>query len=183
LRYVKNRNEVKPMNVQQAIVTRLSIRQYTEASISPEHMQTLLQALQLAASANNQQNWEFVFVKDPELKRKLVPACMSQRFVADCSYFIAGVVDPRLKWHMVDITISLTNFTLQAVELGENQAAGMFHGAERILKASFIWIDSAIIGIANEICDTSIMTGRKFCRGFRNREYIIWGFVEEDRKQ
>jgi len=74
--------------------------------------------LQLAASANNQQNWEFVFVGDPDLKRKLIPACMSQRFVADCSYFIAGVVDPRLKWHMVDITISLTNFTLQAVELG-----------------------------------------------------------------
>ena len=106
------------MNVQEAVATRMSIRQYDEASIPPEHMQTLFKALQLAASANNQQNWEFVFVEDPELKRKLVPACMSQRFVSDCSYFIAGVVDPRLKWHMVDITIALTNFTLQAVELG-----------------------------------------------------------------
>ena len=106
------------MNVQEAIATRLSIRQYAETAISPEHMQTLFKALQLAASANNQQNWEFIFVEDPELKRKLVPACMNQRFVADCSYFIAGVVDPRLKWHMVDITIALTNFTLQAVELG-----------------------------------------------------------------
>ena len=106
------------MNVQEAIATRLSIRQYAETSISPEHMQTLFKALQLAASANNQQNWEFVFVKDPKLKRKLVPACMNQRFVSDCSYFITGVVDPRLKWHMVDITIALTNFTLQAVELG-----------------------------------------------------------------
>ena len=106
------------MNVQEAIATRLSIRQYDKTSISAEHMQTLFKALQLAASANNQQNWEFVFVEDPELKRELVPACMSQRFVADCSYFIAGVVDPRLKWHMVDITIALTNFSLQAVELG-----------------------------------------------------------------
>ena len=106
------------MNVQEAIATRLSIRQYAETSIPPEHMQTLFKALQLAASANNQQNWEFIFVEDSELKKKLVPACMNQRFVADCSYFIAGVVDPRLKWHMVDITIALTNFTLQAVELG-----------------------------------------------------------------
>ena len=106
------------MNVQEAIATRLSIRQYAETSIPPEHMQTLFKALQLAASANNQQNWEFILVEDSELKKKLVPACMNQRFVADCSYFIAGVVDPRLKWHMVDITIALTNFTLQAVELG-----------------------------------------------------------------
>lgn len=106
------------MNVEQAIAQRLSIRRYADAEIPSEHMQTLFKALRLAASANNQQNWEFVFAGDSELKRQLVPACMNQRFVADCSYFIAGVVDPGLKWHMVDITIALTNFTLQAVELG-----------------------------------------------------------------
>jgi nitroreductase len=112
------KNEVIPMNVQEAISNRLSIRQYAETSIPSEHMETIFKALQLAASANNQQNWEFVFVGDPELKKKLVPACMNQRFVGDCSYFIAGVVDPKLKWHMVDITIAYTNLTLQAVELG-----------------------------------------------------------------
>ena len=106
------------MHVHEAIATRLSIRRYARAAIPPDHMNTLLTALQLAPSANNQQNWEFVFVGDPELKRKLVPACMNQRFVGDCSYFIAGVADPRLKWHMVDITIAFTHFTLQAVELG-----------------------------------------------------------------
>ena len=106
------------MNVAEAIASRRSIRQYEEARVPEKHMQTLLEALQLAASANNQQNWEFVFVGDPELRRQLVPDCMNQRFVADCSYFIAGVADPGLKWHMVDITIAYTNFTLQAVELG-----------------------------------------------------------------
>jgi len=85
---MQKRKEVIPMNVQEAIATRLSIRQYDKTSLSAEHMQTLFKALQLSASANNQQNWEFVFVEDPELKRKLVPACMSQRFVADCSYFV-----------------------------------------------------------------------------------------------
>jgi nitroreductase len=39
-------------------------------------------------------------------------------FVAECTYFIAGVADPALKWHQVDITIAFTNFTLQATELG-----------------------------------------------------------------
>ena len=106
------------MQVQEAIKNRLSIRQHADASIPDEHMNILFKAMQLAPSGNNLQNWEFVFVKDSDLKQRLVPACLNQGFIKDCAYFIAGVADPKLKWHMVDITISLTNFALQAVELG-----------------------------------------------------------------
>jgi nitroreductase len=106
------------MQVQEAIKARLSIRRYEEKTIPDNDMAILLEALQLSPSANNAQNWEFVFVGDPDLKHKLIAACSSQRFVGDCTYLIAAVVDPRLKWHMVDITIALTNLTLQAVELG-----------------------------------------------------------------
>jgi nitroreductase len=106
------------MQVQEAIEKRLSIRRYADADIPADHMNILFKALQLAASANNYQNWEFVFVSDPDLKQKLVPACSNQSFIGDCTCFIAGVADPRLKWHMVDITIALAQFALQAVELG-----------------------------------------------------------------
>ena len=106
------------MYVKDAIANRLSIRQYAETSIPPEHMETLFRALQLAPSASNRQNWEFVFIGDPNLKWSLVPACYHQSFVGECTYFIAAIADPRLKWHQVDITIALTNFTLQATELG-----------------------------------------------------------------
>jgi len=106
------------MHVQEAIAGRLSIRRYSESSIPPEHMRLLFQALQLAPSANNYQNWEFVFVDDADLKQRLINACSNQRFVGECAYFIAGIAEPSLKWHMVDITIALTNFTLQASDLG-----------------------------------------------------------------
>ena len=106
------------MHVKDAVVERRSIRQYAETSIPQEHMEALFKALQLAPSASNLQNWEFIFVRDPRLKQDLVPACYMQKFVAECTYFIAAVADPSLKWHMVDITIALTNFTLQAIELG-----------------------------------------------------------------
>ena len=106
------------MEVREAIANRLSIRRYAEKSIPPEHMQTLFRALQLAPSANNSQNWEFIFVGDADLKRGLAGACFNQSFITDCSFFIAGVADPGLKWHMVDITIAFTNFTLEATELG-----------------------------------------------------------------
>ena len=106
------------MEVKEAIASRLSIRRYAESSIPPEHMETLFRAMQLAPSANNEQNWEFVFVGDADIKHRLISACSNQSFVGSCTYFIAGVVDPGQKWHMVDITIALSNFTLQAAELG-----------------------------------------------------------------
>ena len=106
------------MQVQEAIQNRLSIRRYAHVPIPDEHMGILYKSLQLAPSANNLQNWEFVFVRDSNLKQDLVPACLNQRFIEDCAYFIAGVADPTQKWHMVDITIALAQFTLQTVELG-----------------------------------------------------------------
>lgn len=115
---VTGEREVKEMNVLEAIGNRFSVRQYVDTAIPAEHMKTLFEALRLAPSANNSQNWEFVFVDDLKLKRRLISACFHQRFVGECSYFIAGIADPSLKWHMVDITIAFTNFTLQATELG-----------------------------------------------------------------
>ncbi len=59
------------MNVQEAIQKRLSIRRYSDASIPADHLGILFKALQFAASGNNYQNWEFVFVKDPEVKPEI----------------------------------------------------------------------------------------------------------------
>jgi nitroreductase len=106
------------VEIKEAIARRLSIRRYAATNIPENHMQTLFKALQLAASGSNRQNWEFVFVGDADVKHDLISACANQNFVGECAYFIAAVADPGLKWHMVDITISLTNFTLQATELG-----------------------------------------------------------------
>ena len=158
------------MTVQEAIQKRLSIRRYADASIPAEHMDSLFKALQLAASANNYQNWEFVFANDPEVKQRLVPACSNQRFVSDCSYFIAGVADPNLKWHMVDITIALTQFALQAVALGYGTCwIGAFDESEvkRILNVP---ADKKVV-----ICMTlGQPTGKHVHRGRKSLDEIIY---------
>jgi nitroreductase len=158
------------MQVQEAIQNRLSIRQYADASIPAEHLETLFKALQLAPSANNSQNWEFVFAEDPELKQRLVPACLNQGFIKDCSYFIAGVADPAQKWHMVDITIALTQFTLQAVELGYGTCwIGAFDeaGVKRVLN---IPEDKKVV-----ICMTfGLPKGRHIHRGRKAVEEIVY---------
>jgi nitroreductase len=158
------------MKVQEAIQNRLSIRQYAEASIPPEHLEILFKALQLAPSANNYQNWEFVFARDPDIKQRLVPACLNQRFIKDCSYFIAAVADPAQKWHMVDVTIALTQFTLQAVELGYGTCwIGAFDetGIKRVLN---IPADKKVV-----ICMTFGMPrGRRIHRGRKDVDEFIY---------
>ncbi|MFC1535494.1 nitroreductase family protein [Thermodesulfobacteriota bacterium] len=106
------------MQVNEAIANRLSIRKYAEVTLPPDHMALLFKALQLSPSSANSQNREFIFVNDPDIKKELVYACYNQGFVQKCNYFIAGVADPLKKYHQVDVTIALTNFTLQATELG-----------------------------------------------------------------
>jgi nitroreductase len=158
------------MRVQEAIQKRLSIRRYADTSIPTEHMDILFKALQLAASGNNYQNWEFVFVKDSELKQRLVPACSNQRFVKDCAYFIAGVADPALKWHMVDITIALTQFSIQAVELGCGTCwIGAFDeaGVKQVLNVP---ADKKVV-----ICMAlGLPTGKHVPRGRKSLEEIIY---------
>jgi len=158
------------MQVQEAIQKRLSIRRYADAAISDEHLDILFKALQRAASGNNYQNWEFVFVKDPDVKQRLVPACYNQSFVRDCAYFIAGVADPTMKWHMVDITIALTQFALQAVELGYGTCwIGAFYeaGVKQVLNLPD---DKKVV-----ICMTlGLPTGKHVPRGRKTLEEIIY---------
>jgi len=158
------------MKVQEAIQNRLSIRQYAEASIPADHLEILFKALQLAPSANNYQNWEFVFARNPDIKQKLVPACLNQRFIKDCSYFIAAVADPTQKWHMVDVTIALTQFSLQAVELGYGTCwIGAFDetGVKRVLN---IPADKKVV-----ICMTfGVPRGRHIHRGRKEVDEFIF---------
>ncbi len=53
-----------PMTGMQTIFTRRSVRQFTDETISPEHIETLLKAAMQAPSAGNEQPWEFLVVTD-----------------------------------------------------------------------------------------------------------------------
>ena len=52
-----------------AITTRRSIRQFTDAPVTAEQVETLLRAAMAAPSAGNQQPWRFVVVRDPRRAR------------------------------------------------------------------------------------------------------------------
>ncbi len=163
------------MDVREAIANRLSIRQYADTPIPPGHMEILLRALQLAPSAGNRQNVEFVFVGDGDLKQRLVHACSHQKFVGECTYFIAGLADPSSRWYQVDVSIALTNFTLQATELGYGTCWIGDFDESRVGKLLEVSKDKKVV-----ICMTfGTPKGRHFPRGRKPIEELVclnrWG--------
>jgi nitroreductase len=60
------------MDVLEAIHKRRSIRSFTEQPVPDEMLRQILEAGIWAPSAGNMQAWEFVIIKDPSAKRKLV---------------------------------------------------------------------------------------------------------------
>ncbi|MGD0056755.1 MAG: nitroreductase family protein [Methanomassiliicoccales archaeon] len=101
-----------------AIRNRRSIRRYKRKKIPENDLMEVLEAARLAPSGANRQFWKMIVVQDEERKRGLVPLCNNQKFVEDCSAFIAGIDDPSQKWNRVDIAITFDHLTLAAYSKG-----------------------------------------------------------------
>lgn len=69
------------MNVFEAIANRKSIRKFSPQDIDDNLIGLMLYMTTRAPSAGNTQEWEFVVVKEPELKEKLAIAALRQDFV------------------------------------------------------------------------------------------------------
>ena len=59
------------MEAREAILTRRSIRAYTDQPVSDEDLQEILECGLYAPSCSNMQSWHFVVVRSPEAKRKV----------------------------------------------------------------------------------------------------------------
>ena len=76
------------MNVLKAIKGRRSIRAFKSDEVSPEIVDKLLDAATWAPSAGNIQPWEFIVVRKPKIKRKLVEAALDQTFIEEAPVVI-----------------------------------------------------------------------------------------------
>ena len=71
------------MDVFEAIKNRRSVRAYTSEEVSEEEVEKLIDAARWAPSAGNIQPWEFVVVRDAEIKRRLSIAALNQTFIEE----------------------------------------------------------------------------------------------------
>jgi nitroreductase len=63
---------MKPtVDVFEAIYTLRALRRYTDEPVSDEDLWTILEAATMAPSGGNRQPWNFIVIRDPEMKRRL----------------------------------------------------------------------------------------------------------------
>lgn len=82
------------MNILEAIETRRSIKHYDPAHVMPEaDVDRLMELARLAPSSFNMQNYRFVLVRDPELRRQIRAAAWDQAQVTDASLLVVMCAD------------------------------------------------------------------------------------------
>jgi len=113
------------MNIYEAIGKRRSIRSYKDRPVEQEKLDRILEAARLAPSASNRQEWRFVVVRDPAVRKSLVQAAGNQTFVGEAPVVIAccaetdgHVMRCGQPCYPIDVAIAVDHITLAAVEEG-----------------------------------------------------------------
>lgn len=106
-------------SVLSTIRKRRSIRKYTEQEVTEEQIRQLLEAAMAAPSADNIQPWEFVVVRDPDLKRELARTHPWSDMAADAAVVFVVCGNERASHHWVeDASAATENLLLAATALG-----------------------------------------------------------------
>ena len=106
------------MDVEEAIRTRRSIRDWSDRPLERETIEQLMASVRLAPSGHNGQQWELIVVTERDRLEALVPICNNQRHVGEAGAFIFIVTDPSALWIHVDPAIAMDHLTLRATEMG-----------------------------------------------------------------
>lgn len=113
------------MRILDEIMARYSVRSYDARPVPPEALRRILDAARHAPSARNVQEWRFIVVTDPAIRRALVPAAAMQEFVGQAPVVIAGcgtrtdyVMRCGHPAYVIDVAIAMEHIALQAVREG-----------------------------------------------------------------
>ena len=108
------------MKIIDAMKTRRSIRKYKRTPIAHETLIRMLEAARWAPSGGNRQPWEFIVVKNPDVRRKVADLTPGGKFLADAQVMIAVVIDPDRdpRHYIEDGAIVTTHILLAAHALG-----------------------------------------------------------------
>ncbi|NLW49891.1 MAG: nitroreductase [Candidatus Brocadiaceae bacterium] len=82
------------MEFTEVVARRRSIRKYSRRAVSARKLRLIQKALQLAPSGGNKQDYAFVFVTDPEKRRRIAEQAGHQDFIAEAPVIMAAVCKP-----------------------------------------------------------------------------------------
>ncbi|MDR1950180.1 MAG: nitroreductase family protein [Spirochaetaceae bacterium] len=112
------------MDIFELIRKRYSVRSFKDTPVEYEKLQAIFSAVRNAPSARNAQEWRFILVTDPNL-RKQVAAAGGQPFLSRCPVIVAvcAETDRRVMRcgepaYPIDVAIAIDHLCLAAVQLG-----------------------------------------------------------------
>ena len=127
------------MDIIEAIITRRSIRRFSDRPVADSILQSLFEAVRMSPSWANMQCWRFITVKDPAIKEKISELTYVESFFAPKGYkanpakkglaeapvVIVACADPAHSgdlwgqhYYMTDIGIAAQSLMLTAHSLG-----------------------------------------------------------------
>jgi len=110
------------METLKAILTRRSIRKYSEKNIPEEYYEMILKAAMHAPSARNRQPWHFIIISDRQILKKLAEVSPSWKMLEEAANAIVVCGDLELEdaesFIIQDCSAATQNILLAAHELG-----------------------------------------------------------------
>jgi nitroreductase len=109
------------MNVYDAVLTNIAVREYTDEPLKDEHLVRILDAARLCQSGKNLQPWYFVVVRERstlDALAALMTGDVDEAIMKRSHTAIAIISDPKSEFDVVDAGRAAQNMTLVAWELG-----------------------------------------------------------------
>jgi nitroreductase len=78
------------MEFYDVIKTRRSVRSYEPSAVPEEVLSKVLDAARFAPSGSNRQPWKYLFVKSPELRKKIATLCGGQLWIAEAPIVVVA---------------------------------------------------------------------------------------------
>ncbi len=119
-----------------SITSRRSIRSYTPQPVEDEKIHALIESARLAPSGSNTQPWQFIIVKEDEMRMKLATQSHNQQWMNEAPVYIVCIgdsssrldenntvkwdensPDPELKQIIRDTAIAIEHMVLTAEQL------------------------------------------------------------------
>lgn len=126
------------MEIQNAVLTRRSIRKYKDQKISKDDLNSILKAAMYAPSAMNLQAWQFVLIDD---KNVLIETIKSIHYAemlrqSTAAILVCGdsAVEKNESWLLQNCSAAIQNILLSAHGLGIGSCWIAIHGMDDVYK-------------------------------------------------
>ena len=101
----------------EVVKNRKCVREYSDKEVRKDLIEKIVDAGRLAATARNEQPWEFIVTSDKKTLKKICDICPNGPFIKDVSHLVA-VFSRATKYYIEDCSAATQNMLLAIEALG-----------------------------------------------------------------